>query len=126
MEEQEVISLLRTIAIDVSPVANAKIAAAIVYRGDIVSIGVCSYKSHPIMLLWGKNSKSIYLHAEVDAINKAMRKRIPLAKSTLYVVRVKRPSSSSDQWIDGLAKPCAGCMKAIDTVGIRNVIYTEG
>ena len=122
----KIISLLRTIAVDVAPVRTSKIAAAIVHKGEIISVGICRYKTHPLMREWGKNNESIYLHAEVDAIIKAMKRGVPLNKCVLYVVRVKRPSSFSDQWVDGLAKPCLGCAKAIVSVGIKQVIYTEG
>ena len=121
-----IISLLCTIAEDVIPVGHAKIAAAIVYKKEIISIGVCSYQTHPLQKHYARNSESIYLHAEIDAIIKAKRHNIPLSKCDLYVARVKRPSPFSTMFITGLARPCEGCWKAIQEYNIRNVIYTEG
>jgi deoxycytidylate deaminase len=124
------LSILTTIAQDVLPVGRAKIAACIVYKGEIISIGTCSYKTHPSQKFYGRNVHSIHLHAEVDALVRAqkrvMKRGIPLKKCTMYVARVKKASSSSHGFISGLAKPCEGCMKAIREAGITNVIYTEG
>lgn len=123
------LSILSVIAQDVFPVGNAKIAACIVYKGSIISIGHCSYKTHPLQARYGRNAHSIFLHAEVDALIKArsrvLKRGISLKKCTMYVARVKRPSAFSDQWTTGLAKPCDGCMKAIRGAGITNIVYTE-
>lgn len=121
MKHQEIVKHLQLVARDVSPVRSARIAAAIVYKGRIISIGVCSYKSHPIQKKFGKNQQSIYLHAEIDAISKA-HKRVDLSQCSLYVVRVKYVQG---KLVDGLAKPCEGCARAISAFNIRNIYYTE-
>ena len=41
------INILAKMAACVEPVAQARIAACIVYRNDIVSFGICKMKSHP-------------------------------------------------------------------------------
>jgi len=124
------LSLLSIIAEDVIPVAHAKIAAALVYKGEIISIGICSYKTHPLQKQYGRNPMSVFLHAEIDALIKGQKRiesrGIPLKKCTMYVARVKRASSFATDYISGLAKPCEGCMKALTEAGIVNVVYTEG
>jgi deoxycytidylate deaminase len=124
------LTYLSTIAEDIAPVGAARIAAAIVYKNELISVGVCSYKSHPLQKHYGRNPHSIYLHAEVDALIKAQSRikarGISLKKCTLYVARVKRASSDSTGFIAGLAKPCEGCMKAIHEAGLINIVYTEG
>ncbi len=130
------LTYLSTIAEDVIPVGHARIAAAIVYKNELISVGVCSYKSHPLQKHYGRNTHSIYLHAEVDALIKARSRMadpkqgrlrgISLKKCTLYIARVKRASSSDASFIPGLAKPCEGCMKAIHEAGLTNIIFTEG
>lgn len=124
------LTYLSTIAEDVIPVGHARIAAAIVYKNELISVGVCSYKSHPLQKHYGRNPHSIYLHAEVDALIKARSRiearGISLKKCTLYIARVKRASSSDASFIPGLAKPCEGCMKAIHEAGLTNIIFTEG
>ena len=104
-----------------------KLASAIVYRKNIITIGTNSYKTHPIMNEYGVNDSAIYLHAEIDALNKALRfvQEDQLAKCDLYVLRVKREDGFGSAWIRGLAKPCDGCMKAIERYKIKNVYYTK-
>ena len=45
-------------------------------------------------------------------------------KSFLYVVRTKWDSSDKNVIINGLSKPCGGCMDCIDEYKIKYVVYT--
>jgi tRNA(Arg) A34 adenosine deaminase TadA len=76
---------------------------------------------------WGKNQDSIYLHAEIDAIKNALRliTQDQLAKCDIYIVRIKHPDNGSSSWVEGLAKPCSGCMRAITSFGLKKVFWTE-
>ena len=119
---------LRTIAQGIDPVRNSRISAGIVFKGKLVSVGFCKFKSHPLQAKFGKTDESIFLHAEVDAIINALRNNFDVdnfRKSVLIVVRQKRPNWKSKKWIDGLAKPCCGCQKAIMHYDIGDVIWTE-
>jgi cytidine deaminase len=111
---------LRAIAQEVEPVSRMRLAAAILYKNKIVSIGTNKYKTHPVMKKFCKNPDAIFLHAEVDAIHKATKLLTlkQLEKATLVVVRVKQDGSS------GLAKPCAGCQDCIDHYKLKEVVYT--
>lgn len=104
-----------------------KLAAGIVYRGHLIATGVNSYKTHPLMWEWGRNEESIFLHAEIDAIKNALRliTQEQLAKCDIYVVRVRRPHSTSKDWVEGLAKPCCGCRRAIESFNLKRVFWTE-
>ena len=118
--------MLTRLAIETEGVrGRIKLSAGVVYRKHLIATGVNSYKSHPMMLQWGKNSDSIFLHAEVDAIKNALRviTQEQLAKCDLYVVRVKKDKRG--RYIYGLAKPCEGCSRAVATFNIRNVYYTS-
>lgn len=119
------IEMLKVISEDLIPVSKAKIAAMIVYKGKIISIGVCQWKSHPFAVKYAKHPEAIWLHAEVDAIFKAKRKlsETEFKKSTLIVVRTKQNADGAPLY--GIAKPCIGCEKCIIDHGIKNVIYTE-
>lgn len=119
------INLLKLIAEDVEPVSKARLAAMILYKGKAVSIGFNQLKSHPFAAKYSKNPDAIYLHAEVDAINKAKRKlsETELRKSTLIVVRVK--TDTDDNTTFGIAKPCSGCAKCISDHNIKTLVYTE-
>lgn len=103
-----------------------KLAAGVVYRKQLIATGINSYKTHPIMYQWGKNTNSIHLHAEIDAIKNALRLITPdqLAKCDLYIVRVKRTSPLRKQWTYGIAKPCIGCKRAIESFNLKNIYYT--
>lgn len=123
---RKILDTLSKIAIDVKPVSNAKLASAIVYKNDIVSFGMNRKKSHPFHAKYGKNEDCIYLHAETDAIKNALKRisQEELAKSTLYICRVKHPDHQDKNYIWGLSKPCSGCARAIAAFGIKKVVYT--
>lgn len=103
-----------------------KLAAGVVYRNTLIATGVNSYKSHPMMLQFGKNSESIFIHAEIDAIKNALRVIAvqQLAKCDLYIMRVKRSGPKHNQWIRASAMPCEGCQRAIVNFSLRNIYYT--
>jgi deoxycytidylate deaminase len=101
-------------------VANARVAAAVVHRGCIVSIETNQFKSHPFQALYSRNEESVYWHAETNAIHSALRKlsNRQLSQSALYVCRLDQSNNRC------LAKPCEGCMKAIRRYKIKRVFYT--
>lgn len=116
----KIISKLKVVAESVEPVSRAQLAAAIVYKNKVIAIGTNQLKTHPIMIEFQRGPGAIFLHAEIDAINKARRKISDekLSKSTLIVVRVRKDGSF------GMAKPCRGCADCIDHFRINNVYYT--
>ena len=116
---------LKEIAKNIDPAASARLAAYIVYKNTIIAIGINKNKTHPLQKQFGKNSKAIYIHAEIDAINNTLRnfdKKI-LEKSVLYICRVKRSGIGSPFQV-GLAKPCEGCMRAIFSYGLKKAYYS--
>jgi deoxycytidylate deaminase len=119
---QRVLNVLSNVAYDVERVANARLAACLLYKNEFVSIGTNKFKSHPFQAKYSKNKEAIYLHAETDAIKNALRvlNTDQLSKCTLFVCRVKQDGSF------GLAKPCEGCTRAIATFNIRKAFYTTG
>jgi tRNA(Arg) A34 adenosine deaminase TadA len=102
-------------------------AAGIVYKRHLITTGVNLPKTHPLMMTEGYREDQRYRHAEVDAIRNALRliSKEQLKQCELHVVRVKRPHTASKSWVYGLAKPCAGCSKTINTFGIKKVFWTE-
>jgi tRNA(Arg) A34 adenosine deaminase TadA len=103
-----------------------RMAAGIVYKKQLVATGINSTKSHPMMLQYGRNNESIYLHAEIDAIKNALKliTQAQLTKCDMYVVRVKQ-NESLRKTVLGMAKPCEGCARAIATFGLRNIYYSD-
>lgn len=121
-----IVEMLTRLAIETDGIrGRIKVASGVVYRKHLIATGVNSYKSHPMMLEYGKNPKSIFLHAEVDAIKNALRvvTQDQLTKCDLYVVRVKKDEGG--HYVHGLAKPCEGCSRAIASFNLRNVYYTR-
>lgn len=126
-KSRKYIKLLENEAFMNEGIANAKIAAGIVFKGRLISIGYNSKKTHPLQAKFGKNENAIFVHAEIDAIRKAVNilSSDQLKKCTMIVVRVKKDGS----W--GLARPCVhkngqGCQNAIYTFGIKEVVYSTG
>ena len=94
----------------------AHVGALIVYRGCILALGHNQLKSHPLQADY-KNYR-IYLHAEMDALRKALRSigKEELAQCYLYVLRLKRGGRG---WIRGCAKPCNDCMVVLVGFGLQ-------
>jgi len=111
-----------TIARDLQPTGKARLAACIVKRNRLVSIGVNCKKSHPMAAKYGSHEHKIYLHAEVNAIKNALRVLHNLQGCTLYVARAKYVNGYMTY---GLAKPCIGCASCIVEFGVKDVIWSE-
>jgi len=105
------------------PVFRARIVAAIVHKGKIISFGKNQNKTHPDAAFYSKHDEAIYLHAEVDAINKAKKKlsaeELSSSSTELYIVRMKQNGTL------GLSLPCSGCSRCISDHGIDRVVYSN-
>lgn len=124
---QKIFDYLEPLAIQ-SNEGWARLAAAVAYKGKIISTGVNSLKSHPFQKKWSRNSESIFLHAENNAIHKAVKNEylspdFTLEGYDLYVMRMKKDGPDSSFRM-GLARPCEGCQRCIAEFGIRNIFYT--
>jgi len=124
--DYRIMDFARRQAIDNDGYPRAKLAAIIGIKNKIISVGTNKIKTHPFQKTYAKNSEAIFLHAEINAIKNSLNHLDPedLKKATLYIYRVKRPSGNSKQWVNGMSKPCMGCMGAIVEFGFKRVIYT--
>lgn len=125
--DEKYMSFTRRMAIDNHNSQNrAKLAASLVLRNEVISVGYNSYKSHPMQKRFSKNIEAIFKHAEVDCIVKALRhvNSEELEKATLYVYRVKKFSKDSRFMCDGYSEPCCGCKQAISHFKIKKVVYS--
>jgi deoxycytidylate deaminase len=124
--DQKYMKTARRLAINVEPVSRARVAAVLVLKNHIVSVGQCVKRSHPYQARVGRTPESIFLHAEIHALVAATNHLTPsdFARATLYVHRVKRLNSDHTRWIDGLARPCSGCQRAIAEFGVGRVVYS--
>ena len=124
--DMRIMDFLRRQAIDNDIRSRAKLAAAVCIKNRIISLGTNQLKTHPFQKAYAKNSEAIFLHAEINAIRNSLNHLSPedLKQATLYVYRVKRPEEKSINWVNGMAKPCTGCMGAIVEFGFKRVVYT--
>lgn len=123
-KESHLIQQLFNLAVDIQPVARAKIVAALVYKNKIIAYGNNSTKTDPLQSKFSKNPKAILLHAEISCIKNAIKRYGTdiLKKSTLYVIRAKQ--NPDGDFVYGMAKPCSGCYGAILHFGIPKVVYS--
>ena len=97
-------------------------AALITLEGDIF-VGRNQLKTHPLQASFGNRfgkPKSIFLHAEIDCLIKAMRV-YPAGANTLRAIWVARVSKTN---YVRLAKPCNVCMKALLHFGVKDIQWT--
>lgn len=123
----KVFTLLSQIAEITQPVGRVRLVAAIVNsKSEIISLGSASRKTHPIQKKYQKNKECIFLHAETDAIRRALQKGVDLSQCSLYVCRIKFWEINRKLKVLGFgnAKPCEGCQKAIENFEFKNVFYT--
>ena len=114
--------------------SNLKVSnhgAVVVYRGKIVGTGYNKYS-----VIENKLNNKWSIHAEVDAINNALRNisKNDLKKSILIVVRkikdvdnikTKKTMSNNLHCEEiGLSAPCKMCAKFINKMGIKRCYYS--
>ena len=99
-----------------------KIGAVVVKKNKIISVGVNSYKTHPIQKKYNRFRFDIEdtnhtLHAEIQALV-----NIPygteLNDLTIYIYRESRKGRLAK------SRPCPSCMKLIKDIGIKKICYT--
>lgn len=125
MSPENIFSILEKVAIS-SSFQRYKLAAAVVHRGKIISIGQNSLTSNPFQAKYSSNPERIFWHAEVNSIHRALKEigRQELPKCNLFVCRVKYESEKKRKFITGNSCPCAGCWRCIRDFGIKSVWHT--
>ena len=102
------------------------LAAALVHKREILSIGWNSYsKSHPLQKKFAHTEGRafpegrVFLHAEIDAFRRYLRyNRTISERVTVYTCHAGKYG-----WRP--ARPCPGCMGALHFYGIERVIFSE-
>jgi tRNA(Arg) A34 adenosine deaminase TadA len=115
--------VLYNMAKNVEPIQSARIVAGIHRKGKLLAVGFNQRKSHPLQAKWASRPERIFLHAEIDAVRNYLYNSTAdsLESCSILVVRVKR---SGNSWVYGTAKPCSGCMRALEFYGLKNVEWT--
>lgn len=116
------VRLAHKLATDSIPHAGARVCAIIAHRGEVLSVGFNSSKTHPFQAKYRKNPHAVFWHAETSAINNALKRKHfeLLPKSSMYVLRLTHAGKPA------LSMPCEGCSKAIVEHNINRVIFTTG
>jgi deoxycytidylate deaminase len=122
-KHEKIIDQLFMMARDQEPVARARIAAALVYNGKIVSYGYNQSRTSWMQRRFKKNEHAFFVHAEVDAIKNALKVTSAdiVSRSTLYVARARTIDKKE---VFGMAKPCIGCAECIKWFNVKRVMYT--
>lgn len=123
--DRQRIEQLFIIAQDVPAVGQARLAASIWHRNELIAVGVNERKTHPLQAKYAKHPDACFMHAEIAAIKNGLRKTTVdvLAKSTLYIARAKYNTERTEaSW--GMAKPCLGCTRAVEAFDLRRVVFT--
>lgn len=120
---EKILEQLFTLARDKEPVSNARVVAALYFKGKPLAYGFNQSRTSWVQRRFKKNPDACFLHAETDAVRNALKisDKDTIAKSTLYISRAK---SVGGKWVFGNAKPCIGCQSCIDWFGIGRVIYS--
>lgn len=119
--KRNVMQWLYTIACDHCSHGKHNLVAAIMYKKRPISIGYNSYiKTHPLQRRITNHPQKIFIHAEIDAVIKALNKvsERDLKCCDLYICRVKRNGDV------GIAKPCENCYEFVKH-RVNNIYYTE-
>ena len=93
---------------------NYRLGAVLIQKGQLVSVGVNSYKTHPKRR---HRSEFPYLHAEQQAIFRYGMDRCE--GLDLYVARIWKNNQYAG------SKPCEVCQQLIDVIGIKNTYYID-
>lgn len=106
-------------------IRSSRHAAAFVSGREIVSMGVNKIKSHPLMYKFSVRDDQIYLHAEIDALIKAIsvvgQDHYMFSSMEVYVARVNKMGKFA------ISRPCEECcMLALKAFHVPVVHYTTG
>lgn len=99
---------------------HVQVGAVAMCGTRILSFGCNSAKSHPMQADFSQSRSAAYnTHAEIACLAPLRtRKDIDWSKVTLYVCRLRHDRPY------GMARPCPACMAAIQSLGIRHIVYT--
>ena len=109
---------------------QARIAAALYYKNEMIALGWNQARTSPFQAKYGSNPDAIFIHAEVHCIRQALRRytqeELQSMKTTMYIMRAKKipVTRNRSRFIRGMSKPCPGCSGAILDFGINRVVYS--
>src|SRR5579859_7709946 len=110
-------SILRQHVEEIPKVSYARIGAMLVFTNSHRMVAGNSCKTHPFQARFSDHADKIYLHAEINVIQRAVmafRTELDeLYNATLYICRLAFEDSTRVNLHYALAKPCVGCARCI-------------
>lgn len=100
--------------------------AVLVQRGVPVAVGFNSGKASLLQDQYKHSEHVVTIHAEVDAILKARRRKVEPSRCEMFVLRLMRMRDEHNRRMLGTAKPCSMCQTILYTHDIKKVWYTDG
>lgn len=103
---------------------NRHLGAIAVYKGIILAVGYNHRKTSPVQKKYNKyrnldiSSNKCTFHAESHCLNKIKKLDIDFSKVSVFVYREHKNGTMA------LARPCEGCRKLIEDLGIKSFYYT--
>ena len=100
------------------------IGCVLVWKGQIVSVGFNTNRTHPLQAEYNRFRKLTgtnvihKAHAEILCLNKAMKLDISMSECTLYIYRELKSG------IFATAHPCPACYQMIKDCGVKRIVYT--
>ena len=119
------LNLLENEVINFPKIFRVQLGAMLVYRNVPIAFGKNHIRTDPFQARYSSNKFCIHLHAEINAIKKAIKRISPaqLKDCTMYVVRLKWDTEKL-AFVWAMSKPCAGCQQCLAEFGIRKIVYT--
>src|ERR1035437_11101265 len=123
MRHDKILNTAFQIAQEIEKSSEQKMVAIVAYKSTVISVGVNSLKTHPMVAGAKYDDWCDHLHAETSAIINALRNTSSrkLAKCTLYVCRAKKVNGIYE-W--GMSRPCINCQKFINKYPVRDCYYS--
>jgi deoxycytidylate deaminase len=111
------------IAQEIEKSSEQKMVAIVAYKSTVISVGINSMKTHPLVASFKHDDWCEHLHAETSAIINALRQTSSrkLAKCNLYICRAKKVNGIYE-W--GCARPCINCQKFLKAYPVNNCFYS--
>lgn len=105
---------------------SQQLCAVLVRSGIPLVVGFNQLKTSAFQKKFEHSAFINSIHAEVDAVLKAQRKKIDVSKCELFVLRLMRKRDEFGVRMLGLAKPCPTCQMVLFTHNVKRVYYTTG
>lgn len=119
IRNQKIFDLLFEKAKGAELIATSRHASALVYKKQVLAVGLNSRRSHPMAKKFNVEDK-VCVHSELSAVLQVLNQYGPdvLKRCSIYNLRL----TSKDR-VAG-SKPCPGCSRMLDAFGVVKRFWT--